>query len=173
MKTLKTTLLAFFVLGSTSIIAQDFDDFDTDKDGRWSQDEFVERSADAYDEVDVNRDGKMDADEFAESTFNVSDKDQDDFVNKEEWRSTADLYGSYMSTNGYLDYDTDRDDKLNRREWNESIGESGWFDTYDTNKDKFLDEKEYNEGAFNDWDVNNDGYVDEDEYSSYNTDTDW
>lgn len=116
-----------------------------------SEDEF---SGATFASLDANHDKKINADEWnngynsfegyaAKEDWEVFDKDDDDFLNMEEW-------GTAFGDGGWFDdYDANKDGFIDDDEWND-----GFFDDWDFNDDDMLDAKEYE--AYN-TQYNNDG----------------
>lgn len=167
MKTKKTIgLLSFLFLGVTGF-AQDFDDRDSDSDGRWDQNEYQESFQDDFEQWDTDADGQVSEEEFNQTTFRNVDENGDSAVDDEEWEyGLTSLYGPYASTEDYQNFDSDDDGNIAEDEWNEGFTNADWYDSYDQDRDGFLTNDELSQGLFSDWDSNGDGVIDEDEYDN-------
>ena len=64
MRILKGVLVVGCMILGTTVYAQDFNDFDTDRDSRLDQSEFNERNNLGYDDWDADRSGNIDETEF-------------------------------------------------------------------------------------------------------------
>ena len=174
MKTLKGTFLGIcMILGSVSY-AQDFDQYDTDKDGKLNQTEFTERNKAGYSTWDENRDGKLDYVELSDMAYESFDRDKNDFLDENEWNEGINSgVGAAFRNEDYDSFDTNADGQLDVGEWEEANNENTWFDKYDTNQDGLIDNDEWNINTFEDWDVNDDDFIDEDEFDDYDAFNQW
>ena len=79
------------------------------------------------------------------------------------------------ATEDFDRYDRNTDQQWDRDEFNTSMGESTIFNDWDTDRDGFLNENEYNEGTrnwqgenrgvFGDWDADRNGNIDQNEFN--------
>ena len=159
MRTLKGKLFVLLMMISSVTFAQEFGDFDINGDGMWDQNEFNVGFENSFGEWDANQDGFLDDNEFADTSFNLADRDRNEMIDEEEWGVGADF-----GDNDFGTFDADRNNSLTDDEWNEGIRNSGWFDDNDMNKDRRLDQTEFNEGMFNTWDEDGNGFLDANEF---------
>ncbi len=111
----------------------------------------------------------FDNDRFYESSYNMWDADNDNLLNEDEWQSGYDYsYGDYVNDD-FNSYDTDKDGYLEYQEYYNSLGNSDYYSNWDKNKDNSLDSNEYSDMVFDSWDRDHNGYIDENEYNDYSS----
>lgn len=195
MKTLSHIILATLFGAGTAVANErvNFDQRDTDGDGKLSQNEWA-KIGDinvSFEQIDQNNDQQLDkqeirdsklsleqsgsaqrvssqsdtqANEESEKTFNQADSDRDQRVSENE---AQDAGLDYVVVH-YDTIDLDADGYLDDDEWaNVNYGDEV-FALYDLNGDGLLTASEvaedsYLESSFNEWDTDDDGYVTEDE----------
>jgi Ca2+-binding EF-hand superfamily protein len=107
------------------------------------------------DKLDINKDGKFSAEELkandpknpqAKTKFNQMDLNKDGFITKEELKAMQDKAikeSASKKRESFADWDKNKDGKLSVAEVQEKKPQLvNYFDKIDTNKDKFLVEKE-------------------------------
>lgn len=70
------------------------------------------------------------------------------------------------------EWDANDDDQIGENEWNDGFGDTGVFNTWDSDSDGMLSDDEYMNGTFDYYDQDDNGYLDESEYGSYWEDND-
>lgn len=126
----------------------------------------------AYDDWDEDRDGRITDEEFytahdRDGYYDDWDEDKDGIINEREWDAgVSSHYGSYDYTmyGYYGDWDTDGTDGLTRDEFS-----MGTFQAWDSNDDGILDKSEYEEWYYDRDNVRNQSKADgmDDEDSEY------
>lgn len=174
MKILKGTILTVFMIFGTIVYAQDFDTFDTDRDGKLNNPEFSERNKSDYEKWDANKDGNLDYVELSDMAYENFDRDRDDFIDEDEWNEGINTgVGESLREEDYNALDFNQDGMLDADEWNNAKNNNTWFDRYDSNKDGLIDNEEWNISTFDDWDINDDNFVDENEFNDYDAFNNW
>lgn len=122
MKSFSLIVTATLTLASPVVLAEEFKDHDTNRDGSMSEEEFygAVESAGIYNQWDTNSDGLIDASEYDDigvgDDFNEWDYDENDYLDAEEF---------YSGT--FDQFDSDRDGIWGENEWDQA-GDSGWLD---------------------------------------------
>ncbi|HET8854578.1 MAG TPA: hypothetical protein VFM60_01530 [Salinimicrobium sp.] len=164
MKTIKTIVFLSFMLISSTAIAQDFDEFDSNTDGMIDSDEFSETYSSELPDWDGDGDGMLDDQEFNDLTFNRIDVDQDGNISEEDWNDNYEMYGDFYESEDFNQFDQDGDKIIEPEEYNDYMEESGYMENIDSNMDGVLDEEELDESLFDDFDENDDDFLDEEEF---------
>ncbi len=171
MKNSKNRFLQVLILFVTAVSFAQVDNFnayDLNQDKNIDVDEFSKMYTSSYNDYDLDKNGKMTDREFYGSSFNRLDKDRNGNLNSEEWQRGYDnVYGSYIGSKGFVDFDNDQNQELSPDEYYNSFSNTKYYSTYDVNRDNSLDIKEYRERTYKDWDRNQDGTLDENEYNTY------
>ena len=143
-----------------------FADYDRNADGFLDEDEYYGGLTASY---DANQDGIFDENEFG--TFRTAGNQilqgAGDIVTGTVGAGAAVVEGVADGTADLLGFDNDRDEMLTSAEFNAALDSNGYFDRYDTNKDGFLAEAEFNEqsrGYVTEYDADADGRLSRDEY---------
>ena len=186
MKTLKAKLFTLSFFAGSMVFAQttDFNDYETNQEGAIDRTGFEKGYGENFDQWDTNRDGTVDDREFYETTFRYWDANEDGKLDQDEWtRGQNNVYGDYrdyrVDTESALNedmsrirqslgrFDTNRDNNISSEEYRTGFHNSNFFNSYDTNRDGSLDRNELNQGVFNNMDANRDGTIDRNEYDAY------
>lgn len=117
-----------------------------------------------YEDWDVDGDNFLNEDEFTTSFFQLWDTDNDGMIERIELNTAlADfgLDGAAWKTNG--------EGYLEMAGFETGFADTGWFETWDTDSDNQISEREYTAGVYSLWDTNGDNVLDENEYMHYNT----
>lgn len=146
-----------------------FTQYDTDRDDRWSENEFSESYQREFSGYDRDTSGDLNNEEFTAATFRSIDRDRNNTISRQEWdEGYNNDFGDYANQDDFDRFDTDRSGDLSDTEWNEGFRESNWFGTYDEDQNQTVSSQEWNRAAFSRWDSNNDGYLDRQEFEAYN-----
>lgn len=171
MKTLQAKLCMLFLFVSSVTFSQvTYNDYDVNRDGGIDSDEFGERYSDTFNNYDINRDGSVDDREFYDASFNRLDRNGDRNLSQEEWQEGYDnIYGEYMDSEDFAQYDTDGNENVSNEEFYGSMRSTDYYSSYDANQDGGLDRDELNQGIYNQWDRNQDGRIDQSEFDGFNS----
>lgn len=170
MRFLKLCMLGLMIFTGTSLFAQkdlDFSDFDKDNDWWIEKHEFLQKFTDVYSEDwDNTNDTGLDDEDFYLSTFRLIDRDNDDFLNEEEWVFGYDhFFGDYLDSDfAVIDYD--EDNSITYQEYFDALYDSDYFLNWDVDRDTFLNEYELAEAVFRSWDRNNNRLLGRGEFNS-------
>lgn len=170
MKFFKLSLFAFLMMFTTVGFAQEYDEFDTNNDNRIDENEFNDEYRDYFSEWDSDTDGEVNENEFYETTYNRTDKDQDGYLSENEWdEGNENMYGDYLSSNNFDDYDANNDNEIDNREFKSGFENenNSFFEIYDENSDNGLDSQELTDSAFDSWDMNGNGFIESEEYDTF------
>ena len=144
-----------------------FADFDTNNDGTLDSTEVTGIYANNFDEWDTDDDGELSRAEFDTTTFSLTDMDDDDGIDEDEWNEGfASFFGNW-NENDFATFDEDSNDMLDTDEWNTAFADSEWFDTFDADDNETVAEDEWDAGLFSDWDTDDDDAIDEDEFNIF------
>ncbi|HEV7348398.1 hypothetical protein [Telluribacter sp.] len=120
-----------------------------------------------FKEWDTNGDGYVEDTEYRAGQYKSWDSNQDNQVDRNEWNTSASMYG--RDTVGWANWDIDASEFLNDEEYTAGFNREGWYKTWDTNGDNRLSDREFSDGLFKQFDKNGNGQLDSDEYQSYQT----
>lgn len=149
---------------------QTFDNYDTNRDRNIDRNEFNERNNQNYQMWDTNRDNNLDEREYYDYTFRSLDRDGDRDLNQEEWESGRDnVYGDYLDSDDFNQYDRDRNQRMSQDEFDRSMRGTYFYGDMDTNRDRRVDTDEFNQRSFEGMDRNRDDRVDQSEYDGFNS----
>ena len=176
-KIMGSLLTALFLLLASPSFAQEvetvsvnaeeeFNEWDTDDDNQWTEDEFgtAFENAGLFDEWDTDDDDFLTDEEFSVGFYTVYDVDDDDKWSKEEF----DTWNTALGKNyDYSIWDTNDDGVVDSGEFEEAVREAGIYADYDSDKDGLYIEDEVTKAVFSTWDVDDDDYLDYDEYETY------
>ena len=142
-----------------------FDQWDTNDDQMWDENEFetVANDEGFYDEWDADNNGNLTDDELYEGTYGVYDENDDNQYTQEEFNAWNTAWGGDYD---YNTWDTNDDNVLDYNEYNAGIGEAGVYDDWDADNDNLYSEDEVYGGLYDTWDYNNDNYLAADEYNT-------
>lgn len=155
-----------FLMISSVALSQVYDDFDSNSDKSLDRNEFNETYSENYDQWDRNADGAVDDREFYDTNYDRLDQNSDRYLSADEWnRGYDDIYGEYLATRDYNQFDTDGDSDISNDEFYEGMKNTDYYNTYDSNRDQNIDTDEMNEGVFEQWDENRDNNIDEYEFN--------
>jgi len=115
---------------------------DTDRDGRLSNTELNDPD---FNTLDVNRDGVVTEDEFAGGTFNRYDVNRDGMLGRGEWQSfeSAARSGGWLGTSAAPRSGTRSGLTLEQRR----LKMSNLYSTWDTDLDRVLSKEEFERGV--------------------------
>jgi len=151
-----------------------YSDWDTSGDGLIDENEWTTLGwGYDYNTWDANRDGWLNSGEFYDGTYNTYDANEDGYWDNVEWDDAgkAGLFGM-PSFNGH---DSNGDGKLTRDEFYGSVSDIGIYSDWDTSGDGLIDENEWTtigwDYGYNTWDLNRDGWLNSGEFydGTYNT----
>ena len=144
---------------------EEFNEWDTDSDNLWSEDEFGTALDDSgfYDEWDADDDGFLADDELYDGVYGLYDEDDDGFYSEEEFDTWNTAWGGDYD---YDAWDTNDDGVLDEEEYDAGIEEAGVYDDWDTDGDGVFSEDEVSAGLFDTWDTNDDNYLGYDEFEA-------
>ena len=144
-----------------------FDDWDTNDDRSWTEEEFRTgiSSAGLFDEWDTDNNDLYSENEFNEGWFNRWDEDNDGFLSNEEYTAG---YGFWEDDYGYTfdSWDANNDNLLDTNEVYSSLGTTNFYEDWDTDDDGFFNENEMYSGLYNSWDTDRDGNIAVGEYDA-------
>lgn len=172
MKTTKLNLsiLFLFVFISLSSFGQtrDFSDYDANGDEVTDRQEFHDMYNTSFADWDRNGDNSIEDSEFYAASYNNVDRDGNDKLSSDEWYAGYDdVYGDYLDSRNFDDYDLDQDGNISGYEYSQSFRDTGYYNSFDSNRDGKVKQSELNENVFKAWDANGDGNLDQDEYDTY------
>ncbi|PRY12269.1 hypothetical protein CLV24_10812 [Pontibacter ummariensis] len=116
---------------------------------------------------DENDDGNLDEYEYNGGFFDIWDVNDDNLLDEMEWNTASKDYG--LLDENWADWDTSADGTLDENEFNASFANSNYYNEWDVDGDKLINDREFSDGVFNVWDDNRDGVLDDREYGAYNT----
>ncbi|WP_373056834.1 hypothetical protein [Zunongwangia sp. H14] len=144
-----------------------FSRYDHDNDSMWNGDEFKNAYTENFSNWDEDNDDLLDGREFFGSTFRYTDLNDDGKIDEDEWnQDNRNLYRNYAGEEDFNKFDANADGSIDEEEWTDGFLNSDWFDSYDIDRDGYMNPDELNEGIFEDWDSNGDGFLNEDEYEA-------
>lgn len=142
--------------------------FDSNNDGSWDDEEFGLAFNRDFGDWDNNSDHHLNSEEFYNSTFTSTDASGDYLISEDEWnKGHKNVFRDFAGTGDFKKQDVNKDDQIDNKEWKQAFYDSKWFLTYDTNNDKRISMDEWKKGLFNDWDANKDKVLNEEEYQAY------
>ena len=142
-----------------------FDEWDTNDDQMWDENEFgtVANDAGFYDEWDADNDGNLTDDELYEGVYGIYDENDDNQYTQEEFNAWNTAWGGVYD---YDAWDTNDDNVLDYNEYKAGIGEAGVYDDWDADNNDLYTEDEVYGGLYDTWDVNDDNMLATDEYNT-------
>lgn len=154
--------------GQDEIAYSEFSQYDSNRDGSYDQSEFGKTYENQFTNMDKDSDGSLNKEEFYASTFDIINKDHDNSITEQEWnRGKENILNERVGEKEYSEFDINADGQISLEEWENGFKETGWFTSYDSNKDKLMQPEEYDKGFFDDWDLDDDGSVSEEEFSNF------
>ena len=132
-------------------------DWDVDANKLVNRDEFNNRFGTVYTGW-AGTDNTLAADEAADTWRDLFDRNNDNFVDTQEWdRGNAEWNLRDYTWGGLAEWDTDRDNRIAENEWDARFGRvranatwsrdelaDTWWDWWDGNDDNMIDENEWN-----------------------------
>lgn len=122
-----------------------------------------------YGDWDVDNDRFLNEEEFTASFFQTWDLNNDGRISQGEWNTVISDYSNGIDATNWQAWDTDGDGFMERVEFDASFPAMGWRDSWDTDSDDRITNKEYAAGIFTLWDTNGDNVLDETEYKHHQT----
>ncbi|MFD2513246.1 hypothetical protein ACFSRY_05165 [Pontibacter locisalis] len=137
--------------------------------GTWDKNLFntTFASTNYYEDWDVNDDNMLDQNEYMGGFYDTWDTNNDNRLDENEWKTATSDFG--MENEDWITWDGNADGVLDEVEFGTNFAKNGWFNSWDTDRNSMLTEREYTDGLFGLWDENRDGMLDENEYGAYNT----
>lgn len=156
--------------GPDEIAYSEFSQYDSNRDGSFDQNEFVELYESDFRAMDMDDDGSLNEEEFNTSIFQVIDQDRDSTINELEWnRNKEVILHEGSGQKKYSELDTNGDSQITQEEWKKGFEESGLFTSYDSDNDNLIQLKEWNNGFFDTLDLDDNGSLDEEEFSNFSS----
>lgn len=144
-----------------------FASFDTNNNGTLESTEVPAIYENNFDEWDANDDNVLDIDEFNATAFSLTDMDDDDGIDADEWDEGFNSFFGNWNEDDFAAFDADSSGDLDLDEWNEAFADSAWFDSFDLDDNDGVAEDEWDAGLFDDWDVDDNDLIDEDEFNIF------
>lgn len=153
----------------------DFGDLDADRDARLTNDEFNQwwRDRGLFGRWNTDAsDGLTDA-ELSTGLFNTWDRNEAG-ITESEWNTgVRTWFPSDASYGAYGDWDANDNNLIEENEFREGLGRHNLFDTWDANRNDLWEEDEVFGGFFEIFDANDDRGIDENEWNTGYRDWDW
>lgn len=137
---------------------------DMDGDGFYDIDEFSKIYSKGYNDWDIDGDGRVNDQEFYERSYTRLDINRDGRLTNEEWMAGRTDYDGFIDDDDYIE---NPPQYLSKREFIERLNNTGYYGSYDTNNDGFVDSEEMSQTYFMRLDNNNDGKLDSEELKKY------
>ena len=118
---------------------------------------------------DVNHDGFIQPEELTTYLYTRYDTNGDGYLGDEEWKvTTTNLYRPYKDVdfNTYTFWDEDKDNRINNAELAALLKKTDLYARWDLNRDKMLDNEEFERATFAAYDVDDSGTLDIEEWKS-------
>lgn len=170
-------LTALFLLMGTSSFAQEietvsvtaedeFNEWDVNDDGQWTEDEFGTAFDDAgvYNEWDLDDDSYLNNDELGKGIFDIYDANDDGYFDEDEFTTWNTVWGGDYD---YGAWDVNDDELLDYNDFDAGINEYGVFNAWDAGDDGLFTADEITTGFYDTWDADNNDYLDLNEYETY------
>lgn len=142
--------------------------FDSNKDGSWDEEEFGNAFNRDFGNWDNNSDHHLNSEEFYSSTFATTDASGDYLITEVEWNMGREkVFRDFAGEGDFERHDINKDNQIDHKEWTQGFKDSDWFMSYDSNNDKRISIEEWKKGLFNHWDANKDKILNEEEYQAY------
>lgn len=130
---------------------------DSDGDGLYDINEFSKAYSKGYNDWDVDKDGRLDNNEFYNNFYNQLDVNRDGRLTHEEWTAGRRNYGDHIPADRYSE---NPPQYLSKREFADRFKDTDYYNSYDTNRDGYIDPAEMNQATFFLLDKNRDGKLD-------------
>lgn len=172
MKTKTLIILSAFLLTTTLSFCQveGYGKFDANADGTLDRTEFDEMNNDGFSNWDSNRDEVINDREFYDRTYRNLDANQDNQLSQDEWGDGYDrMYGDYLDTNKYNQFDANSDGFIDNDEYYEGFRDTDFYNSYDKDGDKSLTREEFNAEVYDRMDQDRDGSLNQKEYQLYSS----
>ncbi len=165
MRTMLTMLVPALVLVACDLGGgeYDFDEWDTNRDGQLSFDEFTEGFTDTYDRWDEDRDDNVVVDELATGLFSDWDRDNSTTLSQDEFNDRF-FSGPMEQFADFSLWDANEDDAIDEDEFLSGWRFSGLFDTWNQDDQEGLTIDELGRGLFDAWDGDGDGALGDNEF---------
>ena len=170
MKTRALSILGVFLLTTTIGLSQDQDykNFDSNTDGTLDRTEFDEMNNDGFSNWDTDGDQAVTDREFYDRTYQNLDRNRDNQLSQEEWDDGYEgIYGDYLDTNQYNQFDANRDGYIDNDEYYEGFRNTDFYSSYDRDRNGSLNQDELNSGVYDRIDEDQDGSINQREYQQY------
>lgn len=137
----------------------------------WDEDDYYHTftAATYYKDWDVDGDKFLSEEEFTASFYETFDLNKDGRVSQGEWNRVIADYTNDVDAANWEAWDPDGDGFIEKVEFDAEFLQMGWYDTWDTDKDRRVTDREYAAGVFTIWDKNGDNHLDETEYTHHHT----
>lgn len=156
--------------GPDEIAYSEFSQYDSNRDGSFDQNEFVEHYESDFRAMDMDEDGSLNEEEFNASIFQIIDRDRNSTINEPEWnRSKEVILNEGTGKMKYTELDTNGDSQITREEWKKRFEASNLFTSYDSDNDNLIQLEEWNNGFFNTLDKDDNGSIDEEEFRNFSS----
>ncbi|WP_152425069.1 EF-hand domain-containing protein [Nafulsella turpanensis] len=145
----------------------DFNEWDTNDDELWDDNEFetVANDAGLYEGWDEDADGLYSEDEVDAGLFEVYDENDDGFLDEEEYSAWNTAWGGEYEEE-FEAWDADADGVLAEDEFFEGTNEADLYEGWDEDGDGLYSDDELEGGLFETWDADDDGYLSDEEYNT-------
>lgn len=170
MKSIGLTAIILVLTSAVAEVNMTFEDWDKNENGYISRSEFVDVFVVHFiDDWDLLDDGYFDDEDIYKGTFKIWDVDDDTLLTEEEWLYGYDYYYGDYVFDDFVALDTDGDGKLEYIEYYDILEESDFYENWDVNKDKNLNEYELARMLFNNWDFDDSNFIEPDEYEEFDS----
>lgn len=156
--------------GPDEIAYSEFSQYDSNRDGSFDQNEFVEIYKSEFRKMDKDNDGSLNKEEFYAFIFQIVDQDSDSTIIKSEWnRRKEGIFNGGIGKKKYTELDSNGDNQIGLEEWKKGFEESDWFTSYDSDNDNLIQLEEWNRGFFDILDDDNNGSLNEEEFNNFSS----
>ncbi len=139
-----------------------------------------------YSQWDLNGDGVISENEFYTVLFKRLDSNKNGSLSLKEWTPGEKyLFGIFLKTErerrnkrakvktgaeitGFEFFDSNKDKKITPGEFDAGIKVTGYFQSYDTNKNGRINREELNNGVFRNMDLDGNGIIEKHEFETVN-----